>query len=145
SVTTQQEIDSIARANATEKKTHIQFTSTYHNTGAVQGAKIKDTKDIISYIRKESRRRLVNSAMTNLQYFRDDTVMRGSMYKELVDKDIKYDVEWHRKFTLAVSCLLLFAIGAPLGAIVRKGGLGAPVVMSIIFFLIYHIISTVAE
>jgi lipopolysaccharide export system permease protein len=44
-----------------------------------------------------------------------------------------------------MSCLLLFAIGAPLGAIIRKGGLGLPVVMAIIFFLIYYIISTVAE
>src|SRR5690606_41374500 len=49
------------------------------------------------------------------------------------------------KFTLAVSCLLLFSIGASLGAIIRKRGLGLPVVMAIIFFLIYHIISTVSE
>jgi lipopolysaccharide export system permease protein len=46
---------------------------------------------------------------------------------------------------LAVSCLLLFFIGAPLGAIIRKGGLGLPVVIAVIFFLIYHIVSTVAE
>lgn len=54
-------------------------------------------------------------------------------------------VEFQRKFTLAVSCLLLFFIGAPLGAIIRKGGLGLPVVIAVFFFLIYHIISTVAE
>jgi lipopolysaccharide export system permease protein len=50
-----------------------------------------------------------------------------------------------RKYTLAVSCLLLFFIGAPLGAIIRKGGLGLPVVIAIVFFLVYHILSTVAE
>src|SRR5690606_11182809 len=61
------------------------------------------------------------------------------------NKDILYNVEFQRKFTLAVSCLLLFSIGAPLGAIIRKGGLGLPVVVAIIFFLIYHIISTVSE
>ena len=54
-------------------------------------------------------------------------------------------VEFQRKYTLAVSCLLLFFIGAPLGAIIRKGGLGLPVVIAVFFFLIYHIISTVAE
>lgn len=54
-------------------------------------------------------------------------------------------VEFQRKFTLAFSCLLLFFIGAPLGAIIRKGGLGLPVVIAVFFFLIYHIISTVAE
>ena len=54
-------------------------------------------------------------------------------------------IEYQRKYTLAVSCVLLFLIGAPLGAIIRKGGFGLPVVMAVIFFLIYHIISTVAE
>lgn len=57
----------------------------------------------------------------------------------------RYLVEYHRKFTLSFSCLLLFFIGAPLGAIIRKGGLGLPVVMSIFFFLTYHIISTIGE
>lgn len=54
-------------------------------------------------------------------------------------------VEYQRKFTLAASCILLFFIGAPLGAIIRKGGMGLPVVIAISFFLIYHIITTVAE
>ena len=58
---------------------------------------------------------------------------------------IKAQLEYQRKYTLAFSCLLLFFIGAPLGAIIRKGGLGLPVVIAIAFFLIYHIISTVAE
>ncbi|MBC7744555.1 MAG: LptF/LptG family permease [Flavobacterium sp.] len=53
--------------------------------------------------------------------------------------------EYHKKFTLSFSCLLLFFIGAPLGAIIRRGGLGLPVVMSVLFFLLYHIISTVGE
>jgi lipopolysaccharide export system permease protein len=57
----------------------------------------------------------------------------------------RYMVEYNKKFTLAVSCLVLFFIGAPLGAIIRKGGLGLPVVVSVAFFLIYHIISTVGE
>ena len=54
-------------------------------------------------------------------------------------------IEYNKKFTLAVSCLVLFFIGAPLGAIIRKGGLGLPVVVSVLFFLVYHIISTVGE
>ncbi|WP_443937927.1 LptF/LptG family permease [Pedobacter sp. MW01-1-1] len=54
-------------------------------------------------------------------------------------------VEYQRKFTLAASCILLFFIGAPLGAIIRKGGMGLPVVAAISFFLIYHIIITVSE
>lgn len=57
----------------------------------------------------------------------------------------RYLVEYNKKFTLSVSCLVLFFIGAPLGAIIRKGGLGLPVVVSVVFFLLYHIISTVGE
>jgi len=70
--------------------------------------------------------------------------------KELYEMDNQsrlrgFLIELNRKFTMAVSCLVLFFIGAPLGAIIRKGGLGLPVVMSVLFFLIYHIISTIGE
>ncbi len=57
----------------------------------------------------------------------------------------KYNVEWHRKLTLSVACFILFLIGAPLGAIIRKGGMGLPLVVSILFFLMYHITSITGE
>lgn len=57
----------------------------------------------------------------------------------------RYKIEWHRKFTLSFACLLLFLIGAPLGAIIRKGGLGMPAVVSIILFIIYHVMSITGE
>lgn len=57
----------------------------------------------------------------------------------------KHRKEWHKKFTLSFACLIFFFIGAPLGTIIRKGGLGLPVVISVLFFVIYYIISTVAE
>ncbi|NNC83632.1 MAG: YjgP/YjgQ family permease [Flavobacteriales bacterium] len=53
--------------------------------------------------------------------------------------------EWHRKLTLSLACVLLFFIGGPLGAIIKKGGLGMPVVFSIVFFLIFHITSISGE
>lgn len=55
------------------------------------------------------------------------------------------EVEWHRKLTLPISILLFFMIGAPLGAIIKKGGLGLPIVISVIFFVIYYVISTSGE
>lgn len=57
----------------------------------------------------------------------------------------RHEIEWHRKFTLAFACLLLFFIGAPLGAIIRKGGLGMPVVISVLFFVIYYVITISGE
>lgn len=57
----------------------------------------------------------------------------------------KFQVEWHRKLMLAFACVVFFFIGAPLGAIVRKGGMGLPAVISILFFLVFHIISYSTE
>ncbi len=57
----------------------------------------------------------------------------------------RHKIEWHRKFTLSFACLVLFFIGAPLGAIIRKGGLGIPVVISILLFIFYHIVSITGE
>jgi len=49
-------------------------------------------------------------------------------------------VEWYRKFTVAFACFIFFFIGAPLGAIIRKGGLGTPVIVSMLFFVVYYVI-----
>jgi lipopolysaccharide export system permease protein len=57
----------------------------------------------------------------------------------------RYEVDWHKKLTLPFACLVFFLIGAPLGAIIRKGGLGTPTVISIFFFVIWHVISISAE
>ena len=54
-------------------------------------------------------------------------------------------IVWHKKFTLSIACLVFFFIGAPLGAIIRKGGLGMPVVISVVFFIIYWVISFTSE
>ena len=74
-------------------------------------------------------------------------------HKQLIDDQMRFiereDVrvrrhlmEMHRKFTLSFACLIFFFIGAPLGAIIRKGGLGMPVVISIFFFIVYYVIDT---
>ena len=66
--------------------------------------------------------------------------------KEVNEKDITMHlIEWHRKYAISFACLILFFIGAPLGAIIRKGGLGMPLVVAIIFFLIFHLLSMFGE
>ncbi|MFC2104552.1 LptF/LptG family permease [Bacteroidota bacterium] len=57
----------------------------------------------------------------------------------------RHQIEWHRKFALSFACFVFFFIGAPFGAIVRKGGFGTPVVISILFFILYYIISISGE
>ena len=57
----------------------------------------------------------------------------------------RFDTEWHKKYTYSIACLIFFFIGAPLGAIIRKGGLGMPLVVSVMLFIFYWVISTTAE
>ncbi len=55
------------------------------------------------------------------------------------------EIEWHRKFSFSLACLVLFFIGAPLGSIIRKGGLGMPLVVAIIFFILFHLLNIFGE
>ena len=67
-----------------------------------------------------------------------------SLNKTTTQKTInRHWVEWHRKFTIPFTCLIFFFIGAPLGSIVRKGGLGTPIVISVVLFIIYYIVDNV--
>ena len=65
--------------------------------------------------------------------------------KYLQEIAIKHEVEWHRKLTLAMACIVFFLLGAPLGAIIKKGGFGMPVLVSVGFFIAFHIISVTTE
>jgi len=70
--------------------------------------------------------------------------MMEAIPKANLQKNIRmHQIEWHRKFVLSFACIIFFFIGAPLGAIIRKGGLGMPVVVSVILFIIYYIIDNV--
>lgn len=101
--------------------------------------------DIMNNIPKNERAMVAQSALDIANAVHQSAVVRKTEHQDRSINLIKIDIEYWKKYTLAVSCILLFFIGAPLGAIIRKGGMGLPVVMAVIFFLIYHIISTVAE
>ncbi|MCC6722767.1 MAG: LptF/LptG family permease [Bacteroidia bacterium] len=69
-------------------------------------------------------------------------------YKDVLsqrENQLKYEVEFNKKFSLAVSCILLFFIGAPMGAIIRRGGFGWPMVISVILFILYFSINLIGE
>jgi lipopolysaccharide export system permease protein len=88
---------------------------------------------------------LINEAQS---FSRDakTSIMSHNINNDITDKRMRrYDIEWWRKFTLSAACFIFFFIGAPLGAIIRKGGLGMPVVISVLFFVMYYVISLFAE
>lgn len=78
-----------------------------------------------------------NYARASRSYIKDSSRRLDRKFKELN----RYKIAWHQKFTLSFACLIFFFIGAPLGAIIRKGGFGMPVLISIIIFIIYYILS----
>jgi lipopolysaccharide export system permease protein len=59
------------------------------------------------------------------------------------DTALRLLIEWHRKIVVSFACIVLFFVGAPLGAIIKKGGLGLPVIVSVFFFLTYYILSEI--
>jgi lipopolysaccharide export system permease protein len=65
---------------------------------------------------------------------------------DIRDKNLRrHKIEWHRKIVLSLACLVLFIVGAPLGSIIRKGGLGTPLIFAIIFFMLFYFSSTTGE
>jgi lipopolysaccharide export system permease protein len=84
--------------------------------------------------------RIINSATTHAVTLENDWKYKSYTIANN-DKDIRrHETEWYKKITLSLSCLIFFFIGAPLGAIIRKGGLGMPVVVSVLIFIFYYLI-----
>lgn len=79
---------------------------------------------------------LARSAAGNIENFQ---VGYGNDEHQVVELEI----EWHKKIVVCIACIVLFFVGAPLGAIIKKGGLGLPVIVSVLFFLAYYILTEV--
>ncbi|MFM6923923.1 MAG: LptF/LptG family permease [Ferruginibacter sp.] len=82
------------------------------------------------------------SMANNLKYNLENSGNEIATRKQEI---VLHQIEWHRKFSLSMACFVLFFIGAPLGSIIRKGGLGMPLVVAIIFFLMFHLLNMFGE
>ena len=80
----------------------------------------------------------INSAVAHLS-------MKKQEFKVNIKQINKFEIALHEKYVLAVACIVLFFVGAPLGAIIRKGGIGLPIVVAILLFLTYHFIGIFAK
>jgi lipopolysaccharide export system permease protein len=94
---------------------------------------------------KINKNRIYETAINKLRVLR--SVCKSNSYDLEYKKKIisKHKIEWHRKISIAFSCIIMFLIGAPLGAIVRKGGFSIPLLMSIILFVIFYVTSIIGE
>lgn len=110
-----------------------------------RGFRTMQSADSIARLPLREKERIWNQARTLAKTSRNMFSFDESMAKDALNKLYRSKVEWHKKVSLPVSIIIFFLIGAPLGAIIRKGGLGLPVVVSVIFFVIYYIISLSGE
>ena len=80
----------------------------------------------------------INLVMSSLELITADHAQRERDWRF-------YRLQWHKKYSLSFACIVLFLIGAPLGSIIRKGGLGMPLVVAVVFFLIFHLLNMFGE
>ena len=111
----------------------------------VKPVPLKSRTNVMANFNKTDRIRILEGAANNIRSSKSTLDFSSENFKQEQERIFRHEIEWHRKFTLSFACVLLFLIGAPLGAIVRKGGLGMPVVFSLIFFVLYHMISITGE
>ena len=116
----------------------------YADTNFAKQSALPDSVQVTSILEDMSKKEKLGLYSTAINIARSSKTYSQSIKdeKEMRQKRINlHQIEWHKKFTLSFACIVLFFIGAPLGAIIRKGGLGMPVVFSILIFIIYHIIT----
>lgn len=82
----------------------------------------------------------IRQAINKATYQRQEYEFKGMVMKDERKLIRRHDIEMQKKFTLSFACIIFFFIGAPLGAIIRKGGLGMPLVISVLLFIFYYII-----
>ena len=122
-VIAQQKVDELS---IVESKS-INIDSVYNNLNAGQKSKVINFAENYAF-----------GAQQYVMFSRDELIG----YQRWI---ARHEIEWHRKYVLSIACLLFYLIGAPLGAIIRKGGFGLPVIVSVFIFLIYYIISITFE
>lgn len=139
----------IADRKVMKEYTYLSFRNSYpadSKDSLILASVNSEPVDIDSIIHSKDYKGLnaiLKSALTKADNNNNDYMFR-SMSKTSTQRNInKQWIEWHTKFTLSFACLVFFFIGAPLGSIVRKGGLGMPIVISVVLFIIYYILNNV--
>ncbi|HHW59634.1 MAG: LptF/LptG family permease [Rikenellaceae bacterium MAG02] len=115
------------------------------NFKPMQNITVNTFDSLINLLDDDSHREMYRSASEHVLNNMNMIDNQAELYRSIKKSKTYYEIEWHRKFTLSLTCLLLFFIGAPLGAIIRKGGMGFPLVVSVIVFVLYYIITILFE
>lgn len=134
----------IAEFNAShlyQQRNFLPYEVTLTDPSEIAKDPVFDPWEILDTLRNDERKDVFVSALEYAKYSANFVTQK----REFIHNDIKslrnFQIDYHKKFTLSMACIVFLLIGAPLGSIIRKGGLGTPAVISVFFFVIYYIIS----
>lgn len=136
--------DPLMRENIFKKDADIMLSP---DTLALKHAGYKDVYllDSISNLGVRERNSIWNTARAEVLNSQNNFTFDETLTKSTLTELYQSKNDWHRKLSIPFSVIIFFLIGAPLGAIIRKGGLGTPIVISVIFFVIYYVVSLFGE
>ena len=145
------EIDTLSRAFSKDIVTHSD--NMYFRTGITKfndekvanAAKIENATAILDIVNPRQKLEIITMALNNASGTQQSIDAKKSEFKVKVKRINKHEIAFHEKFALSIACIILFFVGAPLGAIIRKGGMGLPMVIAILLFLTYHFIGIFAK
>ena len=126
---------------ARSQQTNLNLNYTYNQKDSVAAV----PKNIIDLFTKKKAVQLYNLAIAAANSAQDDIKVKAKSLSISTTNINKHIVALHDKFALGLMCIILFFVGAPLGALIRKGGIGLPLVIAILIFLTYHFISIFAK
>jgi lipopolysaccharide export system permease protein len=129
-----------------EVNPYLRFTR-YADTGMVKlpADSLTHAKIFNDLIPDSLEQRIMDAGIGQVNSIKGNLAVLSTDYQERYKSRLLHEIEWHKKFTLSVACFVMFLIGAPLGSIIRRGGLGAPLVFAIIFFVVFHLFNTFGE
>ncbi len=136
--------DSLNKKMFTNLRSYLHFTNI--NDSVLKKMGKVPTPKTRRLLVPDSLNRVVEDRAMSLAGDLKNAIQFNGFDREGREKNLLYHkIEWQRKFSFSMACLVLFFIGAPLGSIIRKGGMGMPLVVAIIFFLIFHLLNMFGE
>lgn len=123
-----------------------EFVTGINNPGhAQESSTVINIDSLFASLPVATKAAMINTVLINARSTKSyvESSIENLKYKKKLLR--RHEIEWHRKFTLSIACLIFLFIGAPLGAIIRKGGLGMPTVVSVFLFIFYYIVSLTGE
>lgn len=144
--------DSLYRRNLTELSSYVRYSrykdsvvTKKESTAAEKKAPEKKVRSFDVLIPDTLRSAVFEQTLSQVSNTKNILEVSVADYEAQKNDITQHKIEWHKKLSMSVACLVLFFIGAPLGSIIRKGGIGLPLVMALLFFMVFYLLNIFGE